>query len=103
LRNAKVKTQPTTNTNSVSWRAHEKKSEQTWGFSADTTFGQFWSDIGAAKDDIWWYQGIGMNQEAVISVEDEFNKLVQVALSGQENGLGYIYIRRGLDADFISS
>jgi hypothetical protein len=61
LRNTKLKTQPTTNTNCASWGAYEKKSGQTWEFSANTTFGQFWSDIGAVKDEIWWYQGIGMN------------------------------------------
>ena len=44
-----------------------------------------------------------MNQEAVISVEDEFNKLMQVALSGWEKGHSHICIQRGSDVDFTSS
>jgi hypothetical protein len=103
LRKAKAKSQNTTNMNNISWSVYNPETKQEWNFPADITFTKFWNDIGAMAGEIWWYQGFKMDKEAALSSKDEFDKLLQIALSGQEQSFGSLRIWKASDDDFLSS
>jgi hypothetical protein len=96
LRNGKAKA------TTINWKAYDKKTDKSWEFRENTTFAQFSSTIGSTTTDIWWYQGFKMCQEAALSTEEEFDRLLQVVLSGLEHGHDKIDIWKSSEDDFNS-
>ena len=70
-----------------------------WEFPNNTTFESFWETIGAKEDDIWWYQVAG--KEAALSAKDQFDKMVNIAMSSWTQDCSYMPIQRAVGEDFV--
>jgi hypothetical protein len=93
------KSQPTSNAEIVHWAASDNVTGRRWEFPNNTTFESFWETIGAKEDDIWWYQVAG--KEAALSAKDQFDKMVNIAMSSWAQDHSYILIRRAVGEDFV--